>query len=108
MTISRCRGRSRLMFLRLCVRAPRMRMYSIENRWQGQPANILLFDRSFEELRGPDSCAKVPVPRPYGRIFRAARGLQSSNRLVGRTPMASVNKVILVGNIGRALEQRYR
>src|SRR6266849_8336164 len=107
MTISRCRGRSRLMFLRLCVRAPRMRMYSIANRCEGQPANILLFDRSLEELPGPDFCARSRALRPYGRIFRGARCLQSSNRLVGRTPMASVNKVILVGNLGRDPETRY-
>src|SRR5277367_6334545 len=47
MTISRWRGRSRLMFLRLCVRAPRMRMYSIPCLgclW-GQ-ANLLIYSFS--------------------------------------------------------------
>jgi hypothetical protein len=36
-TISLSRGRSRSMFLRLCVRAPRMRMKSIAIEWGSVP-----------------------------------------------------------------------
>src|SRR5690349_8487742 len=39
-TIRRSRGRSRSMFLRLCVRAPRMRMVSMRAGIWGRPATI--------------------------------------------------------------------
>ena len=81
-------------------------MYSIANRCEGQPANILLFDRSFEELRarlrpGVDG---LTVDGARNRI-RGKKGTQvvltvSRGGYVKRTPL-SVYRAQKRGGKGR-------
>src|SRR6185437_8008610 len=87
-----------------------------------QPANILLFARSFDadkqpasDRAGRHSFDRIGAHRlqPAIRTMRNAepakrRGAGSNERIThGRSSMASVNKVILVGNLGRDPETRY-
>src|SRR5438477_7593610 len=88
MTISRCRGRSRLMFLRLCVLAPRMRMYSMFFLRNESPA-VALSQRCRRAIYGGNGGAGnlliYSFPRAISKAGSAGfvrRDLASSERLM--------------------------
>src|SRR6185437_16016321 len=80
-TISRSRGRSRSMFLRLCVRAPRMRLVSMALGYGGSPLLYqavqyvcLLARRSpgDVEARRDSGFAWSVIDQGFGRSLQAA------------------------------------
>src|SRR5215510_6083081 len=78
MTIRRLRGRSRLRLLRLCVRAPRMRIASITDD-TGARRTI----RYYTRLEGPDASPSA-VFFPPGPRFHAHVGDRAPGRVFAR------------------------
>src|ERR1035437_2645830 len=65
MTIKRLRGKSRLMFFRLCVRAPRIlisRRSSIGERYLRGGANLLIYANSYANTTArTNPCSAIPL-----------------------------------------------
>jgi len=79
-TISRLRGRSTFRFFRLCVRAPRMRIWSIERVGKG---NLLVYEIS----QCPRYCHDIP----------AEAGRMSSLELRASLSLASLFALRMLG-----------
>src|SRR6185503_2177192 len=85
-TINWSRGRSRSMFLRLCVRAPRMRMVSIERRE--------------EVMRRGKNCT---IPNSPGQLLPLAGSGEESGGILKVGLHQSVNKALgLIAVLARA------